>query len=78
VQDNELLRTINQYENSECHKLFRSLFVSIIDNLRVKNDTAEMKDLRSNQAILREMHRLLKITSTSGTDYKQTDGGYAP
>jgi len=72
----EILRRLSsEYGATEVGKLLVLLFHACINELREKNDSAEMNDVLKNQGAIREMKLLLKDLNPR-EEQQQYDGAF--
>ena len=72
----ELAGKVQEFAASEPARIFRLLLEAWIMDLRLKNDTAELKDFPMNQGAIKEMKLMLKAI-TPHQQIREFDGSYA-
>lgn len=75
MDKSELIRKIAEYDATPAHRLLRKLFEVELEDIRQKNDEAEITEVTKNQGAIRALKRLLKVTSPK-LERSHIDGAY--
>jgi hypothetical protein len=61
--DKTLYERVKEYKGTDAYNIFRKLLLATVQDLRIKNDSAEYETFLENRGAIRELKRILKKTA---------------
>lgn len=68
---------VNEYIDTECYKLFMSLFKELLESNRSANDTAVGDEVLRNQGAIKQLKALINMQVIRPSKYGTQDGGFS-